>query len=336
MYISATTLDDLLRRVYEKLLKSNNHILPTKGPATELVGVLLNISNPRARLSRTEKKGTVFSCLGELLWYLAGTHRLSFISYYLPHYGEFSDDGKTVYGGYGPRMCGRDGNHQINNIIELLKNKSDSRQAVIQLFAAQDIIEKHKDIPCTCTMQFMIRKGRLHMFTNMRSNDAFLGLPHDIFAFTMLQEIIARSLNVELGSYKHAVGSLHMYDKYRKDAQQYLDESWQARISMPPMPFGNPWPAIKKLLKAESSLRRGKELNVEALDLAPYWADLVRILQIFQFTSKPETMGKAAQIKKRMSSPIYNPYINKRHAARLAKSNYPEQKDLFVDQVNQK
>jgi len=40
-------------------------------------------------------------------------------------------------------------------------------------------------------MQFMVRRRRLHLLTNMRSNDAFIGLPHDIFAFTMLQEIMA-------------------------------------------------------------------------------------------------------------------------------------------------
>lgn len=333
MYITAPTLDDLLRRIYDKLLKSKNHITPTKGPATELTGVLLNISDPRARLSRTEKKGTVFSCLGELLWYLAGTNSVSFISYYLPDYINHSDDGKTIYGGYGPRMCSKDGIHQINNIITILERKSESRQAVIQLFDAVDIVNEHKDIPCTCTMQFMIRKGRLHMITNMRSNDAFIGLPHDIFAFTMLQEIIARTLDVELGSYKHAVGSLHLYDGNKNDAQQYLDEGWQSKVKMPPMPLGNPWPALNKLLKAESAIRKGKEINTEELGLTPYWDDLVRILQIFYFTKNKETISRATQIMKKMSSNIYNPYINKRHAAKLAKSNAPEQKKLFVDQL---
>src|SRR5258706_1711153 len=103
MYMTEATLDDLLRRVIEKLLKSKNRINPTRGSATELTGVLLRITNPRARLSRTEKKGTLFSCLGELFWYLAKSRSLRFISYYLPNYRECSDDGRTIYGGYGPR-----------------------------------------------------------------------------------------------------------------------------------------------------------------------------------------------------------------------------------------
>jgi hypothetical protein len=32
-----------------------------------------------------------------------------------------------------------------------------------------------------------------------------------------------------------------------------------------------------------------------------------------------------------MHSHVYNPYINKRHAAKLAKNDIPEQKDFFIE-----
>lgn len=70
VYISALTLDDLLQNAFRSLLKSRIKVSATRGTATERIGVLLRLRNPRARLSRTEGKGTVFSCLGELLWYL--------------------------------------------------------------------------------------------------------------------------------------------------------------------------------------------------------------------------------------------------------------------------
>ena len=60
----------------------------------------------------------------------------------------------------------------------------------------------------------------------MRLNDALVGLPHDVFCFTMLQEIVARSLSVELGGYKHAVGSLHLYKTHVDAAHQFLEEGW--------------------------------------------------------------------------------------------------------------
>ena len=170
-------------------------------------------------------------------------------------------------------------------MIGLLRRKPSSRKAVIQLFDAQDILEEHSDIPCTCTIQFMIRRDRLDMFTNMRSNDAFWGLPHDVFCFTMLQEIVARSLSVEIGSYKHAAGSLHLYEPSIDAAERFIEEGWQpTEAVMPPMPIGDPWPSISTLLKAESGIRSDGTLPGIALEEPdPYWADLIRLLQVFRY-----------------------------------------------------
>ena len=343
MYISAKTLDDLLREVFERLLKSKNHIEPSRAPAKELSGVLLEITNPRARISRTEKKGVPFGCLGELLWYLAGRKDLRFISYYLPRYKEFSDDGRTIYGGYGPRLWDMRGVDQVKNVLRLLREKKDSRRAAIQLFDAEDIAEEHKDIPCTCTLQFMIRRRRIHMFVFMRSNDAFIGLPHDIFAFTMLQELFARTLGVELGTYKHAVGSLHLYDRDAKGARLFLNEGFQATVSMPPMPVDDddPWKSIRKVLKAERSIRHSGKVNISALRLDSYWGDIVRLLQIYWYYAQDRrhpgfSLSKKSQvaimrIKREMQSRIYDTYIEKkkRTAEQKAADSKPEQVPLL-------
>jgi thymidylate synthase len=316
MFITEETLDDLLRRVLNKLLLSKNRIDATRGQAREETGVLLQVTNPRARLSRTEKKGKLFSSLGELLWYLAGSNALRFIVYYVPAYKDETEDGRTIYGGYGPRLFGMDGNNQVDNVVTLLKEKSGSRRAVIQLFDASDLAKRHKEIPCTCTLQFMIRQDRLHMITSMRSNDAFLGLPHDVFAFTMLQEIMARTLDVDLGTYKHSVGSLHLYDRHRDDARQYLKEGWQpTKLVMPPMPVGDPWRAVRKLIRAERAIRNGKHVDVSELGLDPYWEDIVRLLQIYGHSKRGEGR-EITVLKKAMSVNIYDPYIeDKKHAA---------------------
>jgi thymidylate synthase len=118
MYLSAATLDDLLRKVILKLLATKNRISVTRGHATELAGVLLQLTNPRARLSRTERKGHVFSALGELLWYLAKTNSLEFIRYYVQKYEQETEDGVTVRGAYGPRLFRSGGKHdQITNVL---------------------------------------------------------------------------------------------------------------------------------------------------------------------------------------------------------------------------
>lgn len=153
------------------------------------------------------------------------------------------------------------------------------------------------------------------MFTNMRSNDVIVGLPHDIFCFTMLQEIIARSLSVGLGTYKHTVGSLHIYNKSIENAMQYLDEGWQStEVPMPKMPWGAPWPAIASLLKAESVIRSGEEFDSRMLeDLDAYWADLIRLLQVFRYSKdKDKDKDNMTRLHEGMSSKVYDPFIVKR------------------------
>lgn len=308
-YFLGSTLDDVMRYVIESLQRDGDRIRPERGGATELTGVLLEVTNPRARLSRTEARGKPFSCLGEFCWYLAASNDAEFISYYLPKYQESAEEG-IIFGGYGPRLLNWRGLDQIESVSTLLRERPDSRRAVIQLFDAEDIRENHKDVPCTCTLQFMLRGNKLHMFTCMRSNDVILGLPHDVFSFTMLQEIMARALDAEVGTYKHAVGSIHLYDDDRDSAQRFLGEGWQSTgLPMPSMPLGDPWPSIRFLLKAEADIRGGLMGEVDGLEVIdPYWADLVRLLQVFRFRKDRMSEG-IKSISEAMSSQIYKPFI---------------------------
>jgi hypothetical protein len=56
MQISDRILDDLLRKVLRKLLVSKQRVEATRGSARELIGVLLKLARPRARLSRSETR----------------------------------------------------------------------------------------------------------------------------------------------------------------------------------------------------------------------------------------------------------------------------------------
>lgn len=310
MYIVENTLDDVLNRVLSKLLISKNRISPGRGPATEIVGALIRIRNPRARLSRTEKRGKIFSSLGELLWYLAKSKRLDFIEYYIPAYKCESENGVTIAGAYGPRLFAKDSINQVDRILRQLRDKKDTRNAVIQLFDARDLNGDVTNIPCTCTLQFFSRGGHLHMVTHMRSNDAYLGLPHDVFCFTMIQEIFATSLSLKLGTYSHAVGSLHLYDDDRSKARQVLDEGWQSTFTMPNMPTHHVWESISQLLKIEKKLRTGEAVALDGFDLEPYWLDLARLLQVYRASMDNHSQrSRIRSLRKQMTSKVYDPYI---------------------------
>lgn len=286
MYYEKDTLDDLMHSVFEELLtKTDRKIISTKGDNFESVGNLLVLTNPLARLSKTETRGKAFSAIGELLWYLSRSNEFEFINYYIPDYKDFAENDekgrKIIYGGYGPRLFEKNGNDQVKNVLDLLEKNPSTRKAVVQIYDAEDIVSKHEDVPCTCTLQFFIREERVHMQTSMRSNDAYLGLPHDIFAFTMLQEIVARSLHRDIGKYYHSVGSLHIYERDLPKIRQYLDEGWQGtKPFMPTMPDGDVWASIKTVLCFEKAIRTDSQIDIGSSSLEEYWKDIIRLLQI--------------------------------------------------------
>lgn len=323
MLIEHDTLDDLLHEALQLLTSETQLFEATRGRFKELLGCSLHLKNPRARLSRSEDKGKIFSALGELFWYLSGDTRLDFIDYYIPNrFQRESDDQVQVRSGYGERLLSFRGINQIQNVIGLLREKPTSRRAVIQLFDASDLETDYASIPCTCTLQFLARNGHLNLFVSMRSNDAYIGLPHDVFAFTMLQELVARSLGMELGEYFHFAGSLHLYEENFESAAIYLREGWQSRIAMPPMPVGDPWSNIERIRGIEETIRLGADANVETESMENYWKDLIRLLQAYQAARKKDVPALSTLLRQ-MDSNVYDMFVQAR-LDRLTSGGYKE------------
>lgn len=314
MEIEGESIDRILFQLYSALLNyGKKHASGTRGETLELIGVSLRLLRPRARLSRSENRGKPFSAIGELLWYLSGSDRLEFIEPYVGEYVNDAVDG-SIHGAYGPRLTSMRGRiNQIDNIVKLLSRKPGSRRAVIQLFNAEDIENDYKEIPCTTTIQFHLRDKLLHMSTTLRSNDAYWGLPHDVFCFTMLQEILAIRLNVELGHYYQYVGSMHAYVKHLQSIRAYIDEGVHQTAQMPSMPSTDPFQAVSQLLDIEHELRVGSTPQ-DAIDrLDPYWADITRLLQVFWARTWSTNYREClTELQGQLTADVYRPYVDGR------------------------
>jgi thymidylate synthase len=56
----------------------------------------------------------------------------------------------------------------------------------------------------------------------MRSSDVWLGLPYDVFTFTMLQNLAAADLGSEIGTFYMNLGSSHLYASNFEGAKAVL------------------------------------------------------------------------------------------------------------------
>jgi thymidylate synthase len=93
----------------------------------------------------------------------------------------------------------------------------------------------------------------------MRSNDAYVGLPYDIFLFTSLQELMASELDIEIGTYYHSVNSLHIY---HRDIHQIFQSFGQANEAVRSSHLSESIShcSLERLCSIETAIRLGHEL----------------------------------------------------------------------------
>lgn len=282
MIFEGRYFDEILRNLYNELIQSTDTFEASKGKGQDLLAPKVILKNPRSRISATANRGRLISALGEFCWYMRGAADLESIRFYLRDYPPKHKTG-SLEEAYGPRLIGTGefaySVNQISRVTERLKQKPDTRRAVISIIESSDLSDARSEAPCTVALQFIRRRDRLHAVSMMRSNDAFLGFPHDVFSFTLIQELIARSLGIQLGEYHHFATSLHLYERDRSNIDKYLSEGYQnPTFEMPKMPSGCQNENLKRFLEVEEKIRNEKIYRHNQIKLPEYWKDLSLII----------------------------------------------------------
>ena len=124
----------------------------------------------------------------------------------------YQDPDGSFYGAYGERI-----GWQFDQVVAKLRLSPLTRQAVITLWDPnKDNLPGHLDYPCTVAIGFSLTGHALdvlNMRVQMRSNDAWLGLPYDFFQFAQLQLTLCNVLDVRPGFYVHCAWSMHLYEE---------------------------------------------------------------------------------------------------------------------------
>ena len=107
------------------------------------------------------------------------------------------------------------------------------------------------------------------------------------------------------------VGSLHLYDDKAEDARTFLAEGFYATKAMPPMPGVDPMPAVAEILAFQAQLRSGADPVSVALPSNQYWADLARLLVVFEL-DRGGRRDEIASLVGHMSTDVYNLHVEDR------------------------
>lgn len=212
------------------LVRPRNAVVPGGRATLECAPGIVRIDMAEPVVAAPARKLSYRFMAAEALWILDGNDRVDAIAPYNPNIAQFSDDGEQFFGAYGPRLM-----DQAMHVIMALATDPDTRQAVLTLWRPNP--PKTKDVPCTIALIFQERKRALNLHVSMRSSDTWMGVPYDVFTFSMIAAWIAWRVNrlrrarpaprlpiERLGHLMFYAASSHLYEEDWVPARAILHE----------------------------------------------------------------------------------------------------------------
>jgi thymidylate synthase len=240
------------------LLKKGERLDSRNGDSMEMRCYTLRLTSKgvqRNVLLNARRRISPAFMVAEFLWYMSGSSNAAMLLPYAPKYVDFCDPGTThAYGAYGPRMLG------LFKILDHVRDNPNTRRAVMVLWRPEDMtkanLDSRRDIPCTVDLRFLVRNGMLETHVSMRSQDAWLGMPYDLFSFTMIHRLAAEYLSVPAGPLYHHVTSMHLYGKHETAAREALEVIREDDRTLQLGPIGDE--QVTGALGIEKRLREGQ------------------------------------------------------------------------------
>lgn len=201
------------------LLNYGQLVSPRGNPTLEMPQKTIQVDMRQPVIIDPKRKLSYQFMAAEAYWILSGDDSVAGIAPWNKNIAQFSDDGERFFGAYGPKIL-----DQLNYVVEKLRSDLDSRQAGLTIWRENP--PQTKDYPCTIAIWFQVRAGKLNCHVFMRSSDAWLGIPYDVFNFSMLAHLVCCELNVD-GSERHhfepgtlylTAASSHLYEEHFESA----------------------------------------------------------------------------------------------------------------------
>lgn len=164
---------------------------------------------------------------GELAWYLRKDNDVDYIGQFSGFWSTLTNPNTNeINSNYGSLLF----NEQLEWVVDSLKADQNTRQAIAFLNQPKFQFEGNKDFVCTMYANFFIRKNKLNMKIQMRSNDVFYGLTFDAPFFSFLMQTVYLILkkndqykDLELGTYHHFADNIHFYERHFELANKIQD-----------------------------------------------------------------------------------------------------------------
>jgi len=199
----------------------------------------------------TTKKMEWKSLLHEVLWYLSGENHIRNLRKHTKIWDAWADENgnlETAYGYYWRHFPSaqkdENGNwaveevDQIKYVIDEIKKNPNSRRLVVTAWEPGNAT-KSKLPPCHYSFAFNVNDGKLNCHLTQRSGDIALGIPFNLAAYSILTQILAQEVNLELGFFAHTIIDAHIYIGDKGTEMERYDhlEGLKEQLKRDPLPL---------------------------------------------------------------------------------------------------
>ncbi|MBZ9685160.1 thymidylate synthase [Clostridium estertheticum] len=133
------------------------------------------------------------------------------------------DDG-TIGNAYGFQIAKY---HQIDKLIEALKNNPQDRRMMMNLWNIEDL-PKMALQPCCFLTMWDVTNGRLNCMLVQRSGDMGLGVPFNTSQYAVLVHMIAQVTGLKAGLFTHVINNAHVYENHIEGLELQLSRKEEA------------------------------------------------------------------------------------------------------------
>lgn len=177
----------------------------------------------------TTKKLHWKSIVHELLWFIKGDTNIKYLQDNgVRIWNSWADENGDLGAVYGEqwRNWNKEGIDQLQNVIDDIKNNSDSRRMIVSAWNPSVLPDTSVSFsenvangkaalpPCHAFFQFYVANGKLSCQLYQRSADIFLGIPFNIASYALLVHMIAQVCGLKVGEFIHTFGDAHIYSNH--------------------------------------------------------------------------------------------------------------------------
>lgn len=219
--VKAWTFEEAFKEINDIIIKSPDFVVESRiGHCHEIGSAVIEVFEPESAIFQDTRINRIDYDYAEAFWKFmisGGTDAVEAFKEY-PNVAKFISKPKSdalpanFNTFYGPRIVA-----QLPALLKELKEKPNSRRVVFQILESSDQALLNSDetleYPCTDSVTYYIRDGRLYTHCHMRSQNCAVVMQLDFYLQWKLMNLIAEECGVKVGTYTHSMVSAHVFER---------------------------------------------------------------------------------------------------------------------------